>query len=154
MSALHVRDIAWQPAWVIARADDLARLRAAVVGSRDPLVHALVAEIRTLRRWWGYAQAERDGLRVALARRHETIRGLRQDRRPARTSTGPAPRRDRRRGDPARSGSPDTAMWRPRIAAMEGRDASRQAVDRGRADAPQTPDHTVRPRTADSHRVF
>ena len=56
MSALHVRDITWQPAWERARADQLARLHTALVGERDPLVHALVAEIRTLRRWRGYAQ--------------------------------------------------------------------------------------------------
>ena len=80
MSALHVRDITWQPAWERARADQLARLHTALVGERDPLVHALVAEIRTLRRWRGYAQAERDGMRLALARRETTIRQLRAAR--------------------------------------------------------------------------
>ena len=155
MRALHARDIAWQPAWEVTRAAHLARLRTALVGVRDPLIHALLAEIRTLRRWRGYAQAERDGFLLVLARQNETIHRLRTESRRrstnvaagARVPDGPADlghdAETRRRG-----------MRRPAIGAMEGRDASRQAVPRRRADAPQTPNHTVRPHTADSHPVF
>ena len=66
MTTLDARDIAWRPAWEGTRAAHLARLRTALVGVRDPLIRALVDEIRTLRRWRRYAQAEREGFLLAL----------------------------------------------------------------------------------------
>ena len=69
-----------------ARAAHLARLRTALVGVRDPLIRALVDEIRTLRRWRRYAQAEREGFLLALARRDTTIRRLRTESRRRSTS--------------------------------------------------------------------
>ena len=156
MSGVRASQIEWRPVWEVAHAAHLARLHTALVGVRgSPLIRALVDEIRTLRRWRGYAQAEREGFLLALARRDTTIRRLRTESRRRSTSVaagarapdGPADlghdAETRRRG-----------MRRPAIGAMEGRDASRQAVPRRRADAPQTPNHTVRPRTADSHLAF
>ncbi len=66
MSELRATQIEWRPAWVIARAAHLARLHAAVVGCRDPLIRALLDEIRRLLRWRRYAEAERQGLLEAL----------------------------------------------------------------------------------------
>ena len=86
MTTLDARDIAWRPAWEGTRAAHLARLRTALVGVRDPLIRALVDEIRTLRRWRRYAQAEREGFLLALARRDTTIRRLRTESRRRSTS--------------------------------------------------------------------
>ena len=122
MSALHARDIEWRPAWMIARVAHLARLRTALVGCRDPLVRALVDEIRRLLRWRRYAEAERQGLLEALRRRDVTIQGWRQAARAPRPSEPgrdagrqsaqeEAPR-DRRYGGSGRvpTGGPETAV--------------------------------------------
>ena len=79
--------MAWRQLCAIAAARQAARgawdatkaKKFTLVGVRDPL-------IRTLRRWRRYAQAERDGFLLALARRDTTIRRLRTESRRRSTS--------------------------------------------------------------------
>ena len=87
MSGVRASQIEWRPVWEVAHAAHLARLHTALVGVRgSPLIRALVDEIRTLRRWRGYAQAEREGFLLALARRDTTIHRLRTESRRRSTS--------------------------------------------------------------------